>query len=243
MSRRFTNSNSESGLALPFLSSLCLLTSSAFSQIQEGGFFGFFHFPHQQVPSHYGAGYSQYSAVWEFCNFHPQGQTQAGLPHNWMSVLEPPGYPKAPSNNGLQYYSTIEGGLGFWRDIRFDEDNITPKFKMGGVARQFSAIADGPGWGPGDWNDPRTGKLSIAQLSNRLVYPPRRPQSCPKHPRRFLWLRIHESSPSRPKPNHSRSQCLNRRQLLDPLCQFHQLQGASRFLSSTSLLCSRHRQP
>ena len=44
-------------------------------------------------------------------------------------------------------YSDIEGGLGWWTDTRFPTE--TPKFIMGGVGPNFSAIANGPahGWG------------------------------------------------------------------------------------------------
>ncbi len=153
-----------------YLLLLLTLTSTLHSQIEDGGFFGFVYFPQQQVPTTFNAGYSQYSAVWELTDSHPQGAFQAGLPHNWMEVLKPAGYPEAPADNEAKYYSTIEGGLGYWEDIRFD--TLAPKFKMGGVARDFTTVADGPGWGWGTWDNNLSGKMGIAQLSNQLIFPP-----------------------------------------------------------------------
>jgi hypothetical protein len=67
-------------------------------------------------------------------------------------------------------YSDIEGGLGWWRDTRFATE--TPKFIMGGVARNFSEWANGPGAGKGrDWQKPQ-GKYGIAQLSPWVLWPP-----------------------------------------------------------------------
>jgi hypothetical protein len=76
----------------------------------------------------------------------------------------------APPEKEDKLYSDIEGGLGWWRDTRFA--TTTPKFIMGGVARNFSAWANGPGAGKGrDWSKPQ-GKYGVAQLSPWLLWPP-----------------------------------------------------------------------
>ena len=50
-------------------------------------------------------------------------------------------------------YFDVEGGLGRWWDTRFATE--TPKFIMGGVTPNVSAIANGPGHAGGTWEEPR----------------------------------------------------------------------------------------
>ena len=105
-----------------------------------------------------------YVAAWPLLERYPGNQVQSGLPGTWMYAEDP--------LTGIKNYSTIEGGLGWWHDTRFGTE--TPKFIMGGVARGFSAWANGPGaGGPADrdWNDPR-GKYGVAQLSPWVLWPP-----------------------------------------------------------------------
>src|SRR5207248_2188101 len=79
-------------------------------------------------------------------------------------------------------YSDVEGGLGWWRDTRFP--TTTPKFIMGGVAPNFSEIANGPAHGAGDWDHPR-GLYGVAQLSPWLLFPL---DSRPSEPNRALQM-------------------------------------------------------
>jgi hypothetical protein len=83
------------------------------------------------------------------------------LPGTWMHAqYDGP----APA----KLYSDIEGGLGWWRDTRFPTE--TPKFIMGGVAPNFSEIANGPAHGAGTWDKPR-GQYGVVQLSPWLLFP------------------------------------------------------------------------
>lgn len=115
------------------------------------------------------AGFSMYVAAWPFQQTYPGPDHQTGLPSTW---LVPSNVDDVPGEN----YSTIEGGLGWWGDTRFATE--TPKFIMGGVARNFSAWANGPGAGSSemndghrDWSDPG-GKYGVAQLSPSVLWAP-----------------------------------------------------------------------
>ena len=113
----------------------------------------------------YGAGFSIYSAAWPLLQEYPGHKFQSGLFGNWMYSQS-----DDPELEGVWFYSTIEGGLGWWRDTRFPTE--TPKFIMGAVALGFCAWANGPGAGKGrDWDAPK-GHYGIAQLSPCLLWPP-----------------------------------------------------------------------
>ncbi len=113
----------------------------------------------------YNAGYSLYSAVWPLLQEYPGHDFQSGLFGTWMFADSED--PKLP---GLWFYSTIEGGLGWWRDTEYP--TTTPKFIMGAVAVGFCAWANGPGMGKGrDWKAP-CGHYGVAQLSPNLLWPP-----------------------------------------------------------------------
>ncbi|MBT3294837.1 MAG: hypothetical protein HN919_05405 [Verrucomicrobia bacterium] len=113
----------------------------------------------------YSAGYSIYTAAWPLLREYPGHEFQSGLFGTWMFADST--YPKI---EGVWTYSTLEGGLGWWRDTEFPTE--TPKFIMGAVALGFCAWANGPGAGKGrDWDDPK-GHYGIAQLSPNLLWPP-----------------------------------------------------------------------
>ncbi len=132
-------------------------------RIQEGEMAGYLLVPHEKVPETYDAGFSMYVAAWPLLKEYPGHRFQTGLFGTWMFAQHPD--PK-PAN----FYSDIEGGLGWWRDTRFATK--TPKFIMGGVALNFSEWANGPGAGKGrDWKNP-TGLYGVAQLSPWLLWPP-----------------------------------------------------------------------
>ena len=132
-------------------------------QIQKGEMAGYLLVPNDRVPETYNAGFSMYVAAWPLLKEYPGNRFQTGLLSTWMfAQYDGPKPDKA--------YSDIEGGLGWWRDTRFATE--TPKFIMGGVAREFSAWANGPGAGKGrDWDKPQ-GKYGVAQLSPWLVWSP-----------------------------------------------------------------------
>lgn len=119
----------------------------------------------------FGAGYTLYSAAWPTFNEYPGTPGfQMGLAGCWLST-------QRTGNEPDQFYTTIEGGLGWWGDTRFGKE--TPKFIMGGVSHNFFAWANGPGAGKSDnlpngqrdWSTPG-GKYGVAQLSNTLLWAP-----------------------------------------------------------------------
>ncbi|MEO1259235.1 MAG: sialate O-acetylesterase [Bacteroidota bacterium] len=119
----------------------------------------------------YGAGYTVYSAAWPIFKEYPGPHNfQMGLAGCWLSTLRTGTEPD-------QFYTTIEGGLGWWHDTRFGTK--IPKFIMGGVSHNFFAWANGPGAGRSynlsngqrDWST-SGGKYGVAQLSNRLLWAP-----------------------------------------------------------------------
>lgn len=119
----------------------------------------------------FGAGYTMYSAAWPIFKQYPGPDNfQTGLTSSWMST-------QRTGNEPDQFYTTIEGGLGWWHDTRFGTK--IPKFIMGGVSQNFYAWANGPGAGRSntlpngqrDWSTPG-GKYGVAQLSNKLLWAP-----------------------------------------------------------------------
>ncbi len=124
---------------------------------------GYLLVPHGRVPEKYNAGFSMYVAAWPLLKNYPGQDFQSGLFGTWMFAQFDGPKPK-------DYYSDIEGGLGWWRDTRFATE--TPEFIMGGVALNFSEWANGPGAGKGrDWKKP-AGHYAVAQLSPWVLWPP-----------------------------------------------------------------------
>jgi len=140
-----------------------ILLSAATGQSQPAEMAGYLLVDQERVPETYDAGFSMYVAAWPLLREYPGSRFQTGLLSTWMfAQYDGP----APD----EVYSDIEGGLGWWRDTRFATE--TPKFIMGGVALNFVAWANGPGAGKGrDWSDPQ-GHYAVAQLSNRVLWPP-----------------------------------------------------------------------
>ena len=122
---------------------------------------GYLIIPDEKVERSYGAGFSMYVAAWPLLSQYPGHRFQTGLPGTWMFAQYGGPAPK-------DMYSDVEGGLGWWTDTRFPSE--TPKFIMGGVAPNFSKIANGPAHGWGTWEEPR-GLYGVAQLSPWLLFP------------------------------------------------------------------------
>jgi hypothetical protein len=143
-----------------FLSSDPLVAAE---RTQKAEMAGYLLVPNEKVSQSFNAGFSMYVAAWPLVKEYPGRRFQTGLFGTWMHAqYDGPKPDKA--------YSDIEGGLGWWRDTRFATE--TPKFIMGGVARGFSAWANGPGAGKGrDWDQPK-GKYGVAQLSPWVLWPP-----------------------------------------------------------------------
>ena len=156
------------------LSVLCVLTcyQSLQAQIFEASKSEFTWITKENVTDlTYGSGYTMYSAAWPIFDKYPGSSAfQMGLASSWMS-------PHPTGTEPDQFYNTIEGGLGWWRDTRFG--TRVPKFIMGGVSNNFFSWANGPGAGRSDnlsngqrdWSTPG-GKYGVAQLSNRLLWAP-----------------------------------------------------------------------
>jgi len=151
---------------------ILILSVNTDAQIFDGERSGFTWIATEDITDDsYGAGYTLYSAAWPALREYP-GSTnfQMGLAGCWMTT-------QRTGNEPDQFYTTIEGGLGWWRDTRFAKR--VPKFIMGGVSHDFFAWANGPGAGRSnnlpsgqrDWST-SGGKYGIAQLSNRLLWAP-----------------------------------------------------------------------
>ncbi|MBV6652976.1 MAG: T9SS type A sorting domain-containing protein [Mameliella sp.] len=159
-----------STLLLILLFSISSLQISA--QIFDAQRTGFTWITTEEVSDpNYGSGYTLYSAAWPIFRDYPGPQDfQMGLAGCWMTTLR-------NGNEPDDFYTTIEGGLGWWHDTRFGTK--IPKFIMGGVSFNFYAWANGPGAGRSgllpngqrDWSTPG-GKYGVAQLSNRLLWAP-----------------------------------------------------------------------
>lgn len=130
-------------------------------QVQTGEMNGYLLVPNGRVPETFNAGFSMYVAAWPLLKTYPGHRFQTGLFGTWMHA-QYDGPPPA------KLYSDVEGGLGWWRDTRFPTE--TPKFIMGGVAPNFTEIANGPAHGAGTWDKPR-GLYGVAQLSPWLLFP------------------------------------------------------------------------
>ena len=122
---------------------------------------GFMSVQAEFPPPTYNAGYTMYVAAWPLLSDYPGHEMQTGLFGTWM-------FGKQKGEALKDMYSTIEGGLGWWRDTHFP--TITPKFLIGGVAPNFNGIANGPSKGAGSWEKPK-GLYGVAQLSPWLLFP------------------------------------------------------------------------
>lgn len=147
--------------ALPavLVAALCALPLHA--QTRDAEMAGYMLVMTERVPAEFNAGFSLYAAAFPLLEQYPGHRFQTGLFGTWMHAQ----YDGKPPE---KLYSDIEGGLGWWRDTRFPTE--TPKFIMGGVAVNFSEIANGPAHGWGSWDKPR-GLYGVAQLSPWLLFP------------------------------------------------------------------------
>jgi Carbohydrate esterase, sialic acid-specific acetylesterase len=127
----------------------------------SGELSGYMLVPVDKAPPEFNAGFSLYAAAWPLVERYPGHDFQSGLFGTWM-------FAQQESTGKREFYSDIEGGLGWWRDTHFPTE--TPKFIMGGVAVEFEEIANGPGYGRGSWEEPR-GCYGVAQISPWVVFP------------------------------------------------------------------------
>ncbi len=149
-----------------------ILTYNCDAQVVDAERSGFTWIPTENVTDQaFGSGYSFYSAAWPIFKKYPgPSDFQMGLAGCWLTTQRTGDEPD-------QFYTTIEGGLGWWHDTRFGTK--IPKFIMGGVSFNFYSWANGPGAGRSaslsngqrDWSTPG-GKYGVAQLSNKLLWAP-----------------------------------------------------------------------
>lgn len=162
-------------LSRPAVLSITLLLTFSYAtnaQIVDASRTGFTWITTEDISDQtFGSGYTMYSAAWPiFKNYPGPEDFQMGLAGCWLTT-------QRTGNEPDQFYTTIEGGLGWWHDTRFG--TRVPKFIMGGVSYNFHAWANGPGAGRSnllpdgqrDWSSPG-GKYGVAQLSNRLLWAP-----------------------------------------------------------------------
>jgi hypothetical protein len=147
----------------PLVLLLAIPAAPLTAEIRRGEMAGYLFGPAERVPEEFNGGFSLYAAAWPLLAVHPGREFQTGLCGTWMHPQHEAG--QKPEG---KCYTDIEGGLGWWRDTHFP--TITPKFIMGGVAPNFSLIANGPGYGAGTWEQPR-GRYGVAQLSPWLLFP------------------------------------------------------------------------
>ena len=151
---------------------LLVLNFSLEAQITNASRSGFTWITKETITDlNYGSGYSMYTAAWPILKDYPGPQGfQMGLGSSWLTT-------QRTGNEPEDFYTTIEGGIGWWHDTRFGTK--TPKYIMGGVSYNFYAWANGPGAGktqmlPNGQRDWSTagGKYGVAQLSNKLLWAP-----------------------------------------------------------------------
>ncbi len=149
------------------------------------GLHGYIGYEREPMPAgsdyHFGMGF--YSAVWSLVE-KPIAGFQVGLPSTWIlpdnsdnkhKPLAPLGtYARTMKDRGPTWdsvFQTVEGGLGYWAGNHFRYG--PPKFSMNGTPQCYDYEVGSPGWSFFYSNEALPeNRLSIAQLSNRLLIPP-----------------------------------------------------------------------
>lgn len=149
------------------------------------GLHGYIGFGHENLPPQggYSAGMGFYAAVWTLAD-QPLANFQIGLPSTWIlpdnsdnkdKPLAPEGTlartwkERGPTWDSV--FQTVEGGLGYWAGNHFRYG--PPKFSMNATPQCYDYEVGSPGWSFFYSNEALPdSRLSIAQLSNRLLIPP-----------------------------------------------------------------------
>ncbi len=151
----------------------------------SGGLHGYVGFEHERPPpqSAYNAGMGFYAAVWQLVD-QPLAGFQIGLPGSWIMPdnHDDKDQPLAPEGTRARtwrergptwssVFQTVEGGLGYWAGNHFRYG--PPKFSMNATPQCYDYEVGSPGWSFFYSNEALPdNRLSIAQLSNRLLIPP-----------------------------------------------------------------------
>ena len=149
------------------------------------GLHGYIGFGHEKHPpqSAYSAGMGFYAAVWPLVE-QPLANFQIGLPGSWIQPDNSDNKDKPLAPEGTlartwkergptwgSVFQTVEGGLGYWAGNHFRYG--PPKFSMNGTPQCYDYEVGSPGWSFFYSNEALPDRrLSIAQLSNRLLIPP-----------------------------------------------------------------------
>jgi hypothetical protein len=149
------------------------------------GLHGYIGFGHEKLPPDgaYSAGMGFYAAVWSLVE-RPLANFQIGLPSAWIMPdnSDDKDIPLAPQGTLARtwkergptwssVFQTVEGGLGYWAGNHFRYG--PPKFSMNGTPQCYDYEVASPGWSFFYSNEALPDdRLSIAQLSNRLLLPP-----------------------------------------------------------------------
>lgn len=159
-------------------------TSPTFTEHSQG-LHGYISFGREPFPprSAFTAGIGFYAAVWPLVD-QPLANFQIGLPGTWIMPdnSDDKDTPLAPEGTRSRswkergptwgsVFQTIEGGLGYWAGNHFRYG--PPKFSMNGTPQCYDYEVGSPGWSFFHSNKALPdNRLSIAQLSNRLLIPP-----------------------------------------------------------------------
>ena len=151
----------------------------------SGGLHGYIGFSATRPPakSEFSAGMGFYSAVWPLID-QPLANFQIGLAGSWITPDNSDNLDKPLAPEGTRarkwvergptwssVFQTVEGGLGYWAGNHFRYG--LPKFSMNATPQCYDYEVGSPGWSffQSDQALPDD-RLSIAQLSNRLLIPP-----------------------------------------------------------------------
>ena len=152
----------------------------------SSGLHGYISFEAARPPARpvYGAGMGFYSAVWSLID-QPLAGFQVGLASSWIlpDNTDDKATPLAPEGTEARktmpergptwasVFQTIEGSPGYWAGNRFRYGS--PKFSMNATPQCYDYMVGSPGWGFfGSRGALPDNRLSMAQLSNRLLIPP-----------------------------------------------------------------------
>jgi len=149
------------------------------------GLHGYIGFSHESLPpqTSYSAGMGFYAAVWPLVD-EPLADFQIGLPGSWIlpDNSDDKDEPLAPEGTLARtwrergptwgsVFQTVEGGLGYWAGNHFRYG--PPKFSMNATPQCYDYEVGSPGWSFFYSKEALPdNRLSIAQLSNRLLIPP-----------------------------------------------------------------------
>jgi hypothetical protein len=160
-------------------------SSNAIVTTHSQGLHGYIGYGHEELPVNggYTAGMGFYAAVWPLVD-QPLDNFQIGLPGSWIQPdnSDNKNQPLAPKGTLARnwkergptwssVFQTVEGGLGHWAGNHFRYG--PPKFSMNGTPQCYDYEVGSPGWSFFYSNESLPdNRLSIAQLSNRLLIPP-----------------------------------------------------------------------